>query len=79
MFDDHIDDPFTGEEFEFSGKVIKPCAKGKLDQPGIIKYYGFQAMVDEIEYFERDRQNSFTILVNFTLNILQILKYYCHM
>lgn len=63
VFDDHIDDPFTGEEFEFPGKVLKPCAKGKLDQPGIIeiKIYG---MVDEIEYFERDRQNSFTILKN---------------
>lgn len=72
MFDDHIDDPFTGEEFEFPGKVLKPCAKGKLDQPGIIeiKIYG---MVDEIEYFERDRQNSFTILVSTLVRVLKTL------
>lgn len=68
VFDDQATDPF-GNLVEFKGRVVKPCVKGELDKPGIIKYnmYGGDRMeeielLDEIEYYERDRQNSFTIL-----------------
>jgi len=66
IFDDQTVDPFTGNLIEFKGRVVRPCVKGKLDQPGLIKYKNFvdNFEVEEIEYYERDRQNSFTILQN---------------
>ena len=67
IFDDQTLDPLTGNVIEFKGRIVKPCVKGKLEQPGIIKYKNyhknFHGAIDDIQYYERDRQNSFTILV----------------
>lgn len=67
IFDDQQVDSLSGNIVEFKGRIVKPCVKGKLEQPGKIKYknyQNYQGAIDEIEYYERDRQNSFTILKN---------------
>ena len=41
---------------------MKPCDKSNLDQPGIILIEDGLNRKEKIFYYERDRQNSFTLL-----------------
>ena len=42
---------------DYFGVISKPCDKSNLDQPGVISTDRIN-----INYYERDRQNSFTLL-----------------
>jgi len=79
IFDDQQVDSLSGNIVEFKGRIVKPCVKGKLEQPGKIKYknyQNYQGAIDEIEYYERDRQNSFTILVSIFYKAIRFLHPY---
>ena len=49
-------------DLDYNGKIIKPCDKSNLDQPGVILIEDGLNRGDKIFYYERDRQNSFTLL-----------------
>jgi cold shock CspA family protein len=47
---------------DYNGTIMKPCDKSNLDQPGIILIEDGLNRKEKIFYYERDRQNSFTLL-----------------
>jgi cold shock CspA family protein len=55
-------DPISRQILDYNGKIIKPCDKSNLDQPGVILIEDGLNRGDKIFYYERDRQNSFTLL-----------------
>lgn len=58
-FDQILQDPFSRQFVDYFGVISKPCDKSNLDQPGVISTDRIN-----INYYERDRQNSFTLLEN---------------
>ena len=59
---------------DYHGKLKRPCDKANLDLPGIIISDGRFTRGEEIQYFERDRQNSFTLLGSAWIEILVDLE-----
>jgi len=62
-FDD-LEHDMSGRIIEYQGTIIRPCDKKNLSQPqvGLIAVDDF--VKEKIEYQERDRQNSFTLIAN---------------